>query len=221
MYSLVACPMRFLQAKSLKPGAAAMLVAVALVALAAWQWEWDAVWLETWMQRHQWLGAAGYVLLLAASVVLLPFSSLPLLPLAARSYGVVPTALLSAAGWWAGCLVAFQIARLGRRCLERFTSLEAVDRLEEKVPDDVGFGGIVVLRMILPVDIVSFALGLLRRLSFRTYALASLAGILPFSFVWSYAGGELGAGRYASFALVVAGMAAVILAARRIWRARR
>jgi len=157
----------------------------------------------------------------AGSVVLLPFSSLPLLPLAARSYGVVPTALLSAAGWWAGCLIAFQIARLGRRYLERITSLEVVDRLEAKVPDDVGFGGIVVLRMILPVDIVSFALGLLKRLRFRTYAAASAAGILPFAFVWSYAGGELGAGRYVSFALVVLGTVLVIVLARRVWKARR
>ncbi len=178
-------------------------------------------WVESWIGQHSVLGAGIYVALLAASVVLLPFSSLPLLPLATRSYGVVLTALLSAAGWWAGSLIAFQIARLGRRYLERSTSMEAVDSLEEKVPDDVGFGGIVVLRIILPVDVVSFALGLLKRLRFRTYAVASLVGILPFAFVWSYAGGQLGAGRYLSFALVVVGMAAVVLVARRLWKAHR
>lgn len=197
------------------------LGAVALIALAAWQWEWDVWWLETWIERHKLLGAGVYVVTVAASVVLLPFSSLPLLPLAVHSYGVATTALLSAAGWWAGCLIAFEIARFGRRYLERITSLEAVDRLEEKVPDDVGFGGIVLLRMILPVDVVSFALGLLKRLRFRTYAVASLVGILPFAFVWSYAGGELGAGRYVSFALVVLGMGVIVLLARRAWKARR
>jgi len=139
-------------------------------------------WLESWIGQHPVLGAWIYVILLVASVVLLPFSSLPPLPLATRSYGVVLTALLSAAGWWGGCLIAFQIARFGRRHLERFASLEAVDRLEGNVPADVGFGGIVVLRMILPVDVVSFALGLLKRLRFRTYAVASLVGILPFAF---------------------------------------
>ena len=113
------------------------------------------------------LGAGLYIVLVAASVVLLPFSSLPLLPLATKSYGVVLAALLSAAGWWAGSLIAFQIARLGRRYLERITSMGAIDRIEDKVPDDIGFGGIVVLRMILPVDVVSFALGLLKRLRFR------------------------------------------------------
>lgn len=197
------------------------LVAVAVVALAIWQWEWDASGLEGWIKEHPVLGAGIYVVLLAASVVLLPLSSMPLLPLATRCFGVGLTALLSAAGWWAGCLIAFQIARLGRRYLERFTSLEAVDRLEGKVPEDVGFGGIVVLRMILPVDVVSFALGLLKRLRFRTYAVASLVGILPFSFVWSYAGGELGTGQFLSFALVVVGMATVVLVVRHLWQAHR
>lgn len=205
----------------MKTSAVIALGAVALVAMAVWQWEWDVSWLEAWIREHQWLGAGMYVLAVAASVVLLPFSSLPLLPLATRSYGVVPTALLSAAGWWAGCLIAFQIARFGRRYLERLTSLEAVDRFEERVPADIGFGGIVVLRMILPVDLVSFALGLLKRLRFATYAAASLIGILPFAFVWSYAGGELGAGRYLTFALVVLGMGLVVLLARRAWKARR
>ncbi|MBI4502067.1 MAG: TVP38/TMEM64 family protein [Gemmatimonadetes bacterium] len=209
------------RAAQLKARIILAVVAVALVALAAWQWEWDTSGLESWIGQHAVLGAGIYVVLVAASVVLLPFSSLPLRPLAARSYGVVLTALLSAAGWWTGCLIAFRIARLGRRYLERITSMEAVDRLEEKVPDDVGFGGIVVLRMILPVDVVSFALGLLKRLRFRTYAVASLVGILPFAFVWSYAGGQLGTGRFLSFALVVAGMAAVVLVVRRQWRAYR
>ena len=148
-------------------------------------------------------------------------SSLPLLPLATRSYGVLLTALLSAAGWWIGCVIAFQVARFGRRYLERITSLEAIDRLEDKVPPDIGFGGIVVLRMILPTDIVSFALGLLKRLRFRIYAAASLVGILPFSFAWSYAGGQLGAGRILSLALTAAALVALVMVIRRLWWSRR
>ena len=107
----------------MKAKIAIAVVTVAFVALGIWQWEWDASGLESWIVEHPVLGAGIYV-------VLLPFSSMPLLPLATRCFGVGLTALLSAAGWWAGCLIAFQIARLGRRYLERFTSLEAVDRLE-------------------------------------------------------------------------------------------
>lgn len=201
-----------------------IIIALAVLALAAmglWESEWDVSGLERWIMLHPVLGAAIYLLALVASVVLLPLSSLPLLPLATRCFGVPLTALLSATGWWIGCLIAFQIARLGRGYLERVTSMAAVDRIEEKIPNDVGFGGIVVLRMILPVDVVSFALGLLKHLRFRTYAVASLLGILPFSLVWSYAGGQLGTGQFLSFALVVLGMAAVVLLVRRLWQAHR
>jgi len=194
--------------------------AVVLVALGVWQWEWNTGWLEAWIRQHALLGAGLYVVLVAASVVVLPFSSLPLLPLATRWYGVPLTAVLSATGWWVGCLLAFQIARLGRPYLERVTSLDAVDRLADKVPADLGFGGIVMLRLILPVDVVSFALGLVKRLTFRTYAAASLTGILPFAFVWSYAGGELGASRFWSFAVVMIGMTAATVALRRVWLSR-
>jgi uncharacterized membrane protein YdjX (TVP38/TMEM64 family) len=194
---------------------------VAILALGAWQVGWDASALQAWIGRHPVLGASAYVVLVAASVVLLPFSSLPLLPIATRGYGVVVAALLSAAGWWLGALVAFELARLGRRWLERLVSMHALDRAEARIPGDIGFGGIVLLRLLLPVDVVSFALGLLKRLTFRTYAVASLVGILPFAFIWSYAGGELDAGRYLPFALLVAALLAVGLAGRRLWTRRK
>jgi len=194
------------------------VAAGALAGASVWAWGWRPEGLESWIADHAALGAGIYVGFVAASVVLLPFSSLPLLPLATQSYGVFWTAVLSALGWWLGCLIAFRIARFGRPYLEKVTPLHAVDRLEERIPHDVGFGGIVVLRILFPVDIVSYALGLLKALSFRTYALASLVGILPFAFVWSYAGGKLGSGQYVAFALIAAAAVAAALVARRRWR---
>lgn len=192
-----------------------------LGAIALWQWQWDMSPLQSWIEQHKVLGGVAYLAAVVASVVLLPLSSLPLLPFVARLYGVWVTALLSAGGWWIGSLIAFQLARLGRRYLERFTSLAAVDRLEDRIPRDIGFGGIVILRMIFPVDIVSFALGLLKHLRFSTYAIASLIGIVPFSFVLTYAGGALGAGRFLTFAAVALALTAAVLVLRRLWRSRR
>lgn len=198
-------------------GAIVLLLAAAVFALS----QWDTSTLEAWMEQHKEAGGVAYFVAVTASVVLLPLSSLPLLPLAVRLYGVVPTAALSAAGWWTGALIAFGLARLGRRYLERVTSLDAVDRLAQRIPPDIGFGGIVVLRVILPVDVVSFALGLLKHLRFSTYAIASLVGIVPFAFVWSYAGGALGTGKFLTFALVVVAATAVLIVLRRLWRPRR
>ena len=199
----------------------AALAVAAIVGLGLWEWRWDAGPLKAWIGAHPLLGAAAYVAVLAASVVLLPLSSLPLLPFAANLYGVWVTAALSSAGWWLGALVAYGVSRLGRPYLERVASLEAIDRLEAKIPEDIGFFGIVVLRMVFPVDLVSFALGLLKRLRFVPYAAYSLVGIIPFAVVWSYAGGQLGAGRYLAFAAVVAAMAIALLLLRRLWKRQR
>lgn len=202
-----------------RTGLVGILVFIAVVALGLWEWRWDSSALEAWIEEYPRLGATLYVAVLAGSIVLLPLSSLPLLPFAARLYGVWTTALLSAAGWWLGALIAFQVARLGRRYLERVTSMEVIDRFERTIPRDLNFLGIVILRMIFPVDMVSFALGLLKQLSFMTYAAASLIGILPFAFVWSYAGGELSAGRWLSFAGTALAMALLVLLVRRLSRA--
>lgn len=194
-----------------------LLAVVAIGALIAWVYRGELRALEPWVERHGFIGAGVYVLSAAASVVLLPFSSLPLLPLAVRLWGVWLAGALSALGWWLGALVAFWIARLARSSLGRFASLEAIDRVERSVPADVGFAAIVVLRMVLPVDVTSFALGLLRNLRFTTYAVASLIGIVPFAFVWSYAGSLLGTRQYLLFAFVATLLIVAGLLVKRYW----
>lgn len=194
------------------------IVFLAILGMGVWEYRWDFTMIEHTLRSHPFTGAAFYILLLATSIVLLPFSSLPLLPLAARIFGIWLTALLNIVGWWIGCLIAFQIARLGRKYLEKVASLEAVDRMERKIPKDISFAGIVILRMILPVDVTSFALGLLKHLQFASYAIASLIGITPFAFVWSFAGGELGRGAWLSSASIFIGMTVVVLVIRRSWQ---
>jgi uncharacterized membrane protein YdjX (TVP38/TMEM64 family) len=195
-----------------------VLLLLSIIVVGLWQLQWDLSALEEWLAAHRIIGIAVYLVFVAASVVLLPFSSLPLLPLAARVFGIWSTAILSIFGWWVGCLIAFQIAQFGRKYLEKITSLEAVDRMEQRIPKDIGFAGIILLRMILPVDVTSFALGLLKNLPFSTYAIASLLGIIPFAFVWSYAGGEIGRGAFLSSLVVFIGMTVAVLVIRRLWQ---
>ncbi|MBI3336103.1 TVP38/TMEM64 family protein [Candidatus Peregrinibacteria bacterium] len=193
------------------------LFIVFIIALGLWEYQWDLKALEDGIRAEPLLGALLYITLLIASVVLLPFSSLPLLPLAARIFGVWMTGVLSIIGWWLGCLIAFQIARLGRSVLERFVSFAVVDRLERRIPPDINFAGIVMLRMILPVDLTSFALGLLKNLRFSTYAVASLLGIMPFAFVWSYAGGEIGRGEILPGIAILLVLLLTVMMLRRKW----
>lgn len=199
----------------------ALLGAVLVGILILWPYRDKIGLIEPWVQQHEGLGAVIYVLAGMVSVVMLPLSSLPLLPLAVSIWGVWMAGALSAAGWWLGALVAFWIARVARSSLERFVSLAALDKVERSIPPDMGFVGIVVLRMLLPVDLTSFALGLLRDLRFTTYAVASLIGILPFAFVWAYAGGKLASGQYLVFAAMAAALLGLGLVAKRYWSRRR
>ncbi len=193
---------------------------VLILGIGIWEYQWDFTVISDVLRQHPFLGAVLYIVLLITSVVLLPLSSLPLLPLAAHIFGVWVTAILSILGWWLGCLIAFSIARRGRVYLEKIVSLEAVDRLEKKIPEDIGFAGIVILRMTLPVDITSFALGLLKKLPFSTHAIASFIGIVPFALMWSYAGGEIAEGEYLLALVIFIVMTFFVVVIRRASRHR-
>ena len=138
------------------------------------------------------LAAVLYVCVLAISIVALPITSLPLLPLAAHLFGVWIGGGLSVLGWWIGSIIAFLLARhVGRPILQRVVSLQALDAWEKNLPKDITFFSIILLRLVTPVDVVSFPLGLSKSLSFRTYAWATLIGITPFAFVWVWLGRSL------------------------------
>jgi uncharacterized membrane protein YdjX (TVP38/TMEM64 family) len=199
--------------------ASVVVVAIAFGVYAAGDWSWDLARLEQWIQQHTVLGAFVYVGIFIVST-LLPVTSLPLLPLAARAYGVPMTFVLSALGWWLGCVIAFEIGRRGRPYLQRFASAKTLSRCEALIAKKHTFWTVVVLRTLFPGDFVGFALGLLRYVGFWTFALASFIGTLPSAIIASYAGGEFGHGRYG--AAIAATVATVVLmyVVRRMWEAR-
>jgi len=197
----------------------AIVFLLGLALFAAGDWEWNLSLLESWIEAHLVLGAALYIGIFIAST-LLPITSLPLLPLAARCYGVPTTILLSSTGWWIGCLAAFQISRWGRPYLDRIASMRAIARCEQMIAGRRSFGTIVLLSVLFPGDIVGFTLGLLREVPFRTYAGASLIGTVPCAVVASYAGDEVGRGQFLSATLVIGAVVAGVIIARRVWQAR-
>jgi len=186
---------------------------------AAVQWDFTAL-VESVKQRPI-ASAVVYVFALAASIVLMPLSSLMLLPFAASVWGVFIGGTLSALGWWIGALLAFSLVRhLGRPALQWIISLEKLDEWEKKIPHNITFLGIVLIRMIFPVDLPSFALGLLKNLSFKTYALASLIGIIPFAYVMVAMGGAMATGEWLLFAVLMSIVTVSVFLLYRFWRRR-
>ena len=146
--------------------------------------------LKAFMYRHKIGGVMAYIALGVIATVVAPLSSLPFLPLISLLYGWFFAAIFSIIAWSIGSLIAFWIARrYGKTLARKFVSLERLERLEAKIPRERFFWSVVLLRVIAPVDVLSYALGLFSTIKTGGYALATVIGITPFAFVWAYFGG--------------------------------
>lgn len=164
------------------------------------------------------LTGMAYVAVTAAAIVVLPLSSMPLIPIAAAAWGILLGGILSIIGWWIGALVAFLIARfLGRPILEKLVSAQKLLQWESRIPTDTGFFAIVTIRLIFPVEIPSYILGLTRAVSFRIYAIASLLGMTPFAFVILSMGDAFAESDWIRLSLTGVAISVAIFALRRLY----
>jgi len=135
------------------------------------------------------IGIIIYMFILIFATVVAPVNALPLIPIASNVWGWFITGLLSAISWTIGSLIAFMLARrYGVPLVKKFFSLNAIARYEKLIPEENIFWSIVFLRMSIPVDILSYLLGLFSHIKFRTYAIATLIGVAPFAFIFAYVG---------------------------------
>jgi len=170
------------------------LPAILFVAAGAILFYWGAplVFLQQHLEGFGVLGYGAYVLALTAAVVFMPLTVMPLIPIAAGIFGPFVTSILSIIGWSLGAAIAFLIARYwGRPVVERFFNTENMDALIARIPSKTHFWFIVLLRLTLPVDLVSYALGLAKSLSFTSYIAATILGVTWFSFAFAYMGDAL------------------------------
>lgn len=135
-------------------------------------------------------GMAIYVFIFAASIVIAPVSAVPLFPLATQIWGVYTSATLGILGWLIGAVIAFYIARKwGVNIVKKFISISQLTRYEKKIPEDHLFLTLVVLRMVFPMDGISYLFGLFTTMKIYNFALATFIGLIPFSFLMAYLGG--------------------------------
>src|SRR5262249_411240 len=108
-----------------------------------------------------------------------PGASLPVIPVAARAWGRVPAALLTTAGWTLGSLVAFFVARRwGTPLVRRLTSAERVARLKPYIPRNP-FWSVVLIRLVLPIGVVRYGIGLLTDMRWWLFTAATALGFIP------------------------------------------
>ncbi|MCP6720259.1 MAG: VTT domain-containing protein [Patescibacteria group bacterium] len=138
----------------------------------------------------QFQGPSGmllYVLGAIVATVIAPLSFLPFLPVAVALWGSFIAAVLSIIAWTAGAIIAFTLARrYGHPLVHKIVNMKKIERFENLIPPQNLFWSVVFMRVALPVDLLSYALGLFTEMRFGPYVLATVIGITPFAFVFSY-----------------------------------
>jgi uncharacterized membrane protein YdjX (TVP38/TMEM64 family) len=134
-------------------------------------------------------GILIYLLISITAIVIAPISMMPLVPVASNLWGWFLAGIINWVGWTIGSIIVFYISRkYGVPLIKKFISLEKLHNFESEIPKKNLFINIVLLRMAIPVDILSYALGLLSKIKFRTYFLATIIGLIPFAFIFSFLG---------------------------------
>lgn len=134
-------------------------------------------------------GVLVYSLLAITGTVVAPLSSLPLMPLASALWGAPLAAVISVLSWWIGGIIAFGLSRkFGRPLVEKLISEERLEQVEARLPEKRQFWAVALLSLILSTDVLSYAFGLFKNVSLKTYAPAMLLGNIPFAFVFAYLG---------------------------------
>ena len=132
-----------------------------------------------------------YMAVMAATAVLVPIPGPPLFVIAGAIFGPVMGTIYAVAGSVAGALIAFLIARfLGRDFIESLVGKQVVICCE---CSEGLLTKIIFFSRLLPLisfDVVSYGAGL-TRMSLRSFALATLLGSLPMTFVYHSFGSVL------------------------------
>ena len=139
-------------------------------------------------------GPLAVIVLIALAIIISPLPSAPVALAAGALYGHSWGTLYVLLGAMLGALGTFSLARLlGRDALQRWFG----DRLPAtRLGTQNSLMALVFISRLLPFisfDIVSYAAGL-TALSLWRFALATLVGVLPTSFLLAHFGGEMGTG---------------------------
>ncbi|MCF6272326.1 MAG: VTT domain-containing protein [Rhodobacteraceae bacterium] len=204
---------------------AALVIAALLYAwrsglLASLQADMSRSAIEGWVAGAGLWGPVVVVALMTIAVVASPIPSAPIALAAGAAYGHTAGTIYIVIGAEAGALIAFGLSRLfGRKAILKWFGSKA----------DFGLLGsqnaltiTVLASRLMPFvsfDLVSYAAGL-SALHFWRFALATLAGIIPASFLLAHFGGEVASGDMGAATWGVLGLG-LITGAPLLWAALR
>ena len=156
--------------------------------------------IEAWVARAGFWGPVLIVGVMTIAIVATPIPSAPIALAAGAAYGHVEGTAYIVAGAELGAMIAFGLARLlGRDVLLRWLG----DKLDTGLLGSQNTLSMTVFQSrLLPFvsfDLVSYAAGL-SCLHFWRFSLATLAGIIPASFLLAHFGGDIASAETNRFA---------------------
>jgi uncharacterized membrane protein YdjX (TVP38/TMEM64 family) len=157
------------------------------------------------------LGPLAIVALLAAAIVLNPIPSAPIALAAGAAYGHLWGTVYVVVGAEIGALIAFGIARLvGYEVLRRWLGSRL--SLGSLASQNALMAAVFASRLLpfVSFDLVSYAAGLTPLTAWR-FAVATLAGIIPASFLLAHFGGEMATADARRITVAVLALGAVTL----------
>jgi uncharacterized membrane protein YdjX (TVP38/TMEM64 family) len=164
----------------------ALIAGVLLTAVLLTRAHADSI--KAFIDRNAAWGVFLYIVLNILDALIAPGATLPLIPVAVHAWGRVVAALITTVGWTAGSLIAFLIARRwGYPIVSKMTSMERLRGMKRYIPEDL-FWSIALLRLVLPMDVISYAIGLFTDISWTKYTTATSLGLLPSALVLAWLG---------------------------------
>jgi len=161
-------------------------------------------------------GPVGIIALIATAIVVSPVPSAPVAIAAGMIYGAAGGTVIVVIGAELGAIVAFLVARwLGYEAVRRWSGADRMMSYLSRERSQVWLMAVVFVSRLLPFvsfDAVSYAAGL-TPLTFWRFALATVVGITPVSFMLTYAGEELSTANLATISLVLIALVGLPLAA--------
>ncbi|MCX6765751.1 MAG: VTT domain-containing protein [Candidatus Moranbacteria bacterium] len=137
--------------------------------------------LGDYLKENKFFGGILFIGISAFSVLLSPFSSVPLVPSAVLAWGNFLTFLLLFTGWIIGGIVAYLVGSYSReKLIERFVSFEKIEYYKERISPRSQFWLVFFFRLAVPSEVASYTLGIIRY-DFEKYLLATILAELPFA----------------------------------------
>jgi uncharacterized membrane protein YdjX (TVP38/TMEM64 family) len=129
-------------------------------------------------------GLLSYVFLVILGETLIPVSTLPFLPIASMLWGSFLTAYATIFAWMVSAIIDFALARrYGRPLVNRIVGKEETSNIGRSIPEEHLIWSVILFRLIFPIGLVSYALGLFAPMRWSSYLLSTAIGVVFFAFL--------------------------------------